>query len=165
MTRRWPRCRQDPEQAVGLRPAACSLPAKPVPVPVVHGAVRVRLRRNGSRKPSTGQKRAGSWPFGLRSSRLRPFRAARSACTTGAYRIRKKSYAKVSELCKAVACRRRRRYTESCSKQRLACSGLDARIHSRKLTKSSRSTSFPSEPSSFTHFRRFWSLVKNKTLP
>lgn len=43
--------------------------------------MRVRLRRNGSRKPSPGQKRAGSWPFGLRSSRLRPSRAARSACT------------------------------------------------------------------------------------
>lgn len=42
---------------------------------------RVRLRLNGCRKPSPGQERAGSWPFGLPSSRLRPFRAARSACS------------------------------------------------------------------------------------
>ena len=41
---------------------------------------RVRLRLNGCRKPSPGQERAGSWPFGLPSSRLRPCRAARSAC-------------------------------------------------------------------------------------
>ena len=41
---------------------------------------RARLRLTGCREPSPGPKRAGSWPFGLPSSRLRPCRAARSAC-------------------------------------------------------------------------------------
>ena len=41
---------------------------------------RARLRLTGCREPSPGQERAESWPFGLPSSRLRPCRAARSAC-------------------------------------------------------------------------------------
>lgn len=54
--------------------------------------VRVRLRQNGSRKPSPGPKLAESWPFGLRSSRLRPSRAARSACTRSTALARFLSY-------------------------------------------------------------------------
>ena len=34
----------------------------------------------GFRESSPGQERARSWPFGLPSSRLRPYRAARAAC-------------------------------------------------------------------------------------
>ena len=96
---------------------------------------RARLRLTGCREPSPGQERARSWPFGLPSSRLRPYRAARSAylrpsacapsCRTVCPPIR---VHQVAHHHRSVA-----NAPMAYPPQRLACNGLSRHILGRKL--------------------------------